>query len=76
MAKTPKPNFDNAILGEIENHLSQVARSVADMRRGRLNEKALLIMISHASGQSQTVVKAVLGGMADLEKLFFNKRPA
>lgn len=73
MAKTPIPNLDSIVLGEIENHIAQVARGVEVLRKGRLNDKALLLLISHASGQSQTVVKAVLAGMAGIEQHFLKK---
>lgn len=57
-----------------EDALAQAVKDVSDgvkkMMSGRLNRKALLVLISHASSVSQNTVGHVLDAMADLERKY------
>lgn len=55
--------------------VEEVAAGVKRLRSGRLNDKALLLLISHASKQPQSTVKAVLNGMDELADHFLKKQP-
>lgn len=51
--------------------ISQAARQ---MRAGRLNDKALVLLISHYSGESQRTVKLVLDAIENLEREYVRPR--
>jgi len=63
--------------------IEAISRGIQRLRAGRLNEKALLLLIQHASpspyrsGQRVCIseIKAVLDGMQSLEKTYL-KKPA
>lgn len=64
----PDPTLDT-----IAAKVGEISDAVKRMRAGKLNDKALLVLISHASGQSQSTVRAVLDGMEGLKAHFFKK---
>jgi hypothetical protein len=51
-------------------HIKHISDGVGKIRSGRLNEKALLLLVSHASGVAQRDVRAVLDSLADLERTY------
>jgi len=64
-----KQDSDEAV-EVLASGIQQIAESVERLRSGRLKEKALLVLISHASGQSQATVRAVLDGMQSIRQQF------
>lgn len=54
----------------IADSIVEISSGVKRLRNGKLNEKALLILVAHASGMSQAVVKNVLNGLEDLQALY------
>lgn len=54
----------------LASEIRAISEGVQKMQRGRLEDKAILILVSHASGYSQAVVKGVIDGMASLERIY------
>jgi hypothetical protein len=52
----------------------EISKAVREMRAGRLNDKALVLLISHYSGESQRVVKSVLLAIENLEREYVRPR--
>lgn len=57
----------------IASAIIDISNAVKEFRNGRLNEKAILILLANASGQSQHTVKTVLNALEDLSKLYTRK---
>lgn len=55
-----------------------IADSIRKLRNGRLNERALLVLIKSAAGDtiSQRDIKIVLNSIEDLERAFLRKAGA
>jgi hypothetical protein len=51
-----------------------ISEAVKRLYSSGLNRRAIIILIANLSSQSQHNVKAVLDGMADLEKSFLSKK--
>lgn len=60
-------------LEDIAKAVAEISDAVKRMRAGKLNDKAIVILISHASNMSQGAVRAVLDGMEGLQKHYFKK---
>jgi hypothetical protein len=58
---------------KIAQAVIDIADAVKKLRGGRLNDKAILLLISHASGQSQSAVRAVLDGMEGMKTYYLKK---
>lgn len=54
----------------IADDIKAIAEGVRKLRAGRLNERALLLLVASASGVNQTICKDVLDGLATLDKRF------
>lgn len=52
----------------------EISKAVRQMRAGRLNDKALVLLIAHYSGEPQRTVKVVLNAIENLEREYV--RPA
>lgn len=63
-------------LEEIAKAVAAISDGVKRMRAGKLNDKALILLISHSSNMSQGAVRAVLDGMEGLQKYYFKKGTA
>lgn len=60
--------------------VSVLAKAITDisaagkrLAQGGLNRKAVILLISHDSNQSQTTVRAVLDSIADLQRTYLDK---
>lgn len=53
--------------------LAEISAAITRIRSGRLNEKALLLLISHASGVPQREVRAVLDGIEGMRTYYLKK---
>ena len=51
----------------------EISQGVRKLRAGRLNDKALRILLSHTSGLSQKTVAQVLNALEDLEAHYIRK---
>jgi hypothetical protein len=58
---------------KIADEVAAISEAVKRLRAGKLNDKALLLLISHASGQSQSTVRAVLDGMEGMRAYYLKK---
>lgn len=66
----------------IADSIVAISEGIKKLRSGRLNDKALLLLIQHASPQllapyrkvGITEIKAVIEGMESLESTFLKKR--
>lgn len=67
----PKQNT----LEEIAEAVSSIAKTVKSLRKGPLNEKALLLLIQHATvgKPSQRLIQAVLDGMETLDEQYLSE---
>lgn len=54
----------------IADSIVEISDGVKRLRTGRLNDKALLVLLAHASGYSQAVCKKVLDSVEDLKTLY------
>lgn len=54
----------------IADSIVAISDGVKALRNGRLNEKALTLLLAHASSQSQHTVKQVLNGLENLRVLY------
>lgn len=66
--------IDTAACEDIANALAEISDAVKRLRSGKLNDRAIVILISHASGQPQTLVRAVLDGMEGLRGYYLKKQ--
>jgi len=58
------------ITEQVAHQIEGLVKAVSDLRRGRLNDRAILILLSEASRVPRTQVLAVLNGIANLEKTY------
>lgn len=56
----------------IASSIKNISDGVRKIQGGRLNRKALLILLSHASGCSQKDCDAVVNAMGRLENIYLN----
>lgn len=69
----PHPSSPEIAAEQIAKAVEDIAQAVRRLRSGRLNDRAITLLISNASKQPQYIVDAVLGGMESLERLFLKK---
>jgi hypothetical protein len=50
--------------------IMQISRGMAEFRAGKLNEKALVILLAASCGETRGVCKRVLDGLASLESTY------
>ena len=62
---------------ELEVPFEVMAQSISDIskfaqavKKSRLNEKAILVLVQHATDVSQNTIKAVIDALADLERKY------
>lgn len=72
---TANPNLRDAVtrVNQIADAVVEVSRTFKDLKNGRLNDKAVMILLSHQTGLSQAVIKKVFAGLEDLEKTYVKK---
>ena len=61
---------------KIAEAVIDIAEAVKKLRAGKLNDKALLLLIAHASGVSQREVRAVMDGMEGMKAYYLKKNAA
>lgn len=59
----------------IAQSIVDISAGMKQIRNGRLTHKALVLLLSYASGISQRDVTAVIDGLNNLERLFIVKKP-
>lgn len=65
------PTKDNGDAPKIiADQIAAISEGITKLREGRLNKKAILLLISHASGIGQRDVERVLDALADLEAAY------
>ncbi len=73
-AQTPQQpvNLRDSIkhVKEIADGVVHVSRAIKELEKGALNDKALMVLLAHATGLSQSVLKKVLAGLSQLEELY------
>lgn len=69
------PKQAEPAIDDIADAVGAISDAVKRLRAGKLNEKALVLLISHASGQSQSAVRAVLEGMEGMRAYYLKKVP-
>lgn len=67
------PKIEPLATDTIAAAVAEISDAVKRLRAGKLNDKALLLLISHASGQSQSAVRAVLDGMEGMRIYYLKK---
>ncbi len=58
---------------EIARNIAMLSRQVTALLNGRLNRKAVLILLANTSGYPQTVVNQILTAIEELETKFLKK---
>jgi hypothetical protein len=57
----------------IADSIVAIANGMRKLRAGRLTDKALVILLHHASGVGQREIQTVLNAMAELEHTYLRK---
>lgn len=70
--ETPEQKQYREAVESIAKNIGALARAVQSLVRGPLKRKALLVLLSSASGEPQKTVDAVLKALEDLEKDWIN----
>lgn len=67
-----EPNLRDKVkhVQAIAEGVVHVSRAIKDLEKGKLNDKALLVLMAHSTGLSQSVIKKVLTGLSQLEELY------
>jgi len=50
-----------------------ISRFAKEINKSRLSEKAILVLVSHSTGESQKTIKNVLAGLEQLESEFVRR---
>lgn len=58
----------------IAENIVAIGAGMKKFRAGRLNDRALMLLLHHSSGVSQRSVQDVLNAMADLERVYLRKK--
>lgn len=66
------PNLRDSVkrVNEIADGVIHVSKAIKELENGKLTDKAILILVSHATGESQGTVKKVLTGLKELEEMY------
>ena len=67
----PEKEIPTEILAE---SIVAISDGFRKLRSGRLNDKTLLLLVSHASGVAQREIKAVFEAIESLERLYLKKK--
>lgn len=59
---------------ELERAITSIANAMKPLRASRLTDKALYLLLSHASGVPQRDCKKVVDALGDLEKNYLKPR--
>lgn len=70
VSQNPEKEVPTEIMAEAIVEIAEAARR---LRTSRLNDKAILLLLSKSSGQPQHVVKAVLDAAESLAKNYLRK---
>lgn len=54
----------------IAEHIAAIAESMKKMRAGKLNERAIVLLVSASSGVNQSTVRSVLEALDTLDKKY------
>lgn len=57
-------------VNQIADGVILVSRAVKQLEAGKLNEKAILVLMASSTGLSQTMIKKVLNGLSELENTY------
>ncbi len=57
----------------IADEIKNISEGIRKLRGGRLNDKAIQILVSKASNMSMAAVKRVMDGMESLESQYLRK---
>lgn len=68
-----KENAEEIPTEIIAQSIKDISDGVKKIRSGKLNDKAIILLISKASSVSLETVRSVLNGMENLEKQFLRK---
>lgn len=71
-----EPNLRDSVIQakKIADAVVHVSKAIKDLENGPLNQKALLVLLSHSSGLSQANIKKVLAGLSTLEEMYVKPR--
>jgi hypothetical protein len=50
-----------------------VSEAIKELQAGRLNDKAILVLLAHSTGLSQKHIKAVIDGLGTLSDLYIKQ---
>lgn len=66
------PNLRDQVkrVQQIADGVIHVSKAIKELEQGKLNEKALLVLMAHSTGLSQSVIKKVLTGLTELEEMY------
>ncbi len=59
----------------IADSIQQISDGMKRLRAGRLNDRAIILLIHHASNVGQREIKDVLAAMESLAVTYLRKRP-
>jgi hypothetical protein len=68
--KQPETPIPTEVLAQ---SILEISQGMARLRAGKLNEKALLLLLSHSSGVAQRDVKLVLWALDSLANTYLKK---
>lgn len=73
---TTSPNIRDSVkqIKAIADAVVHVSASMKELEKSALNEKTLLILLSHSTGMSQKAIKKVLVGLSELEEVYVKPR--
>lgn len=57
----------------IAEDIAKIAEGVRKLRAGRLNDRALIILLANSTGLGHATITLVLDGLATLDKKFLKK---
>lgn len=68
-----EPSQEKKVIEDIADTIEKLADSVNDLLKGRLNKKALLILLAASSGMSRGTVEQVLEALKNLKTDYLSK---
>ena len=71
--ETPVEMHHRELIESIAGNISSLALAVSKLLNGQLNRKALVILLSHSSGQPQNRVEEILKAIENLKRDWLNK---
>ena len=75
MAKkeTPEEKANREMVEGIATNIARLSREVTALLSGRVKQKTIIILLSHATQLPQSTVKQVLEAITSLEKDYLNQ---